>query len=60
MTLNDLLEGVRVTKLYSAMYGKMVLTQDVSCGTYGMTPAGSNPGIFLSPCADGPERAPVY
>ena len=30
MTLNDLLEGVRVTKLYSAMYGKMVLTQDVS------------------------------
>jgi UDP-N-acetylmuramoyl-L-alanyl-D-glutamate--2,6-diaminopimelate ligase len=30
MTLNDLLEGVRVTKLYSAMYGKMVKTQDVS------------------------------
>jgi UDP-N-acetylmuramoyl-L-alanyl-D-glutamate--2,6-diaminopimelate ligase len=30
MTLNDLLNGVRVTKLYSGMYGKMVLTQDVS------------------------------
>ena len=30
MTLNNLLEGVRVTKLYSAMYGKMVMTQDVS------------------------------
>jgi UDP-N-acetylmuramoyl-L-alanyl-D-glutamate--2,6-diaminopimelate ligase len=30
MTLNELLEGVRVTKLYSGMYGKMVLTQDVS------------------------------
>ena len=30
MNLNDLLEGIRVTKLYSAMYGKMVLTQDVS------------------------------
>ena len=30
MTLNDLLEGVRVTKLYSAMYGRMVLTQDLS------------------------------
>ena len=30
MTLKDLLEGVRVTKLYTGMYGKMVLTQDVS------------------------------
>ncbi len=30
MTLNNLLDGVRVTQLYSAMYGKMVLTQDVS------------------------------
>jgi UDP-N-acetylmuramoyl-L-alanyl-D-glutamate--2,6-diaminopimelate ligase len=30
MTLNDLLDGVRVTKLYSGMYGKMVLTQDIS------------------------------
>jgi UDP-N-acetylmuramoyl-L-alanyl-D-glutamate--2,6-diaminopimelate ligase len=30
MTLNRLLQGVRVTKLYSGMYGKMVLTQDVS------------------------------
>ncbi|HTY57223.1 MAG TPA: UDP-N-acetylmuramoyl-L-alanyl-D-glutamate--2,6-diaminopimelate ligase [Bacteroidota bacterium] len=30
MTLNDLLGGVRVTKLYSGMYGKMVLTQDIS------------------------------
>ncbi len=30
MTLTDLLEGVRVTKLYSGNYGKMVLTQDVS------------------------------
>ena len=30
MTLNDLLRGVRVTKLYSGMYGKMVLTQDIS------------------------------
>jgi len=30
MTLNAILEGVRVTKLYSAMYGRMVLTQDVS------------------------------
>src|SRR5512135_702727 len=30
MNLNDLLDGVRVTKLYSGMYGKMVLTQDVA------------------------------
>jgi len=30
MTLNAILEGVRVTKLYSAMYGRMVLTQDIS------------------------------
>lgn len=30
MVLKDLLEGVRVIKLYSGMYGKMVLTQDVS------------------------------
>jgi UDP-N-acetylmuramoyl-L-alanyl-D-glutamate--2,6-diaminopimelate ligase len=30
MTLNDLLRGVRVIKLYSGMYGKMVLTQDIS------------------------------
>ena len=30
MNLNDLLNGVRVTKLYSGMYGKMVLTQDVA------------------------------
>jgi UDP-N-acetylmuramoyl-L-alanyl-D-glutamate--2,6-diaminopimelate ligase len=30
MTLNDLLNGIRVTKLYSGMYGKMVLTQDIS------------------------------
>jgi UDP-N-acetylmuramoyl-L-alanyl-D-glutamate--2,6-diaminopimelate ligase len=30
MVLKDLLVGVRVIKLYSGMYGKMVLTQDVS------------------------------
>ena len=30
MTLNDLLREVRVTKLYSGMYGKMVLKQDIS------------------------------
>ncbi|HUI10888.1 MAG TPA: UDP-N-acetylmuramoyl-L-alanyl-D-glutamate--2,6-diaminopimelate ligase [Bacteroidota bacterium] len=30
MTLNAILEGVRVTKLYSAMYGRMVLTQDIN------------------------------
>jgi len=30
MTLNAILEGVRVTKLYSALYGRMVLTQDIS------------------------------
>lgn len=30
MVLKDLLEGIRVIKLYSGMYGKMVLTQDVS------------------------------
>lgn len=30
MVLTALLEGVRVIKLYSGMYGKMVLTQDIS------------------------------
>ena len=30
MGLTELLEGVRVIKLYSSMYGKMVLTQDLS------------------------------
>jgi len=30
MTLQSILEGVRVTKLYSAMYGRMVLTQDIA------------------------------
>lgn len=30
MVLKDLLEGIRVIKLYSGMYGKMVLTQDIS------------------------------
>jgi UDP-N-acetylmuramoyl-L-alanyl-D-glutamate--2,6-diaminopimelate ligase len=30
MVLKNLLDGVRVVKLYSGMYGKMVLTQDIS------------------------------
>lgn len=30
MVLTKLLEGIRVIKLFSSMYGKMVLTQDVS------------------------------
>jgi len=30
MVLKDLLEGVSVTKLHTALYGKMVLTQDLS------------------------------
>jgi UDP-N-acetylmuramoyl-L-alanyl-D-glutamate--2,6-diaminopimelate ligase len=30
MLLKDLLDGVRVIKLYSAMFGRMVLTQDIS------------------------------
>lgn len=30
MGLSELLEGVRVTKLYSSMYGRMVFTQDLS------------------------------
>lgn len=32
MVLTELLEGIRVIKLFSSMYGKMVLTQDVSIG----------------------------
>jgi UDP-N-acetylmuramoyl-L-alanyl-D-glutamate--2,6-diaminopimelate ligase len=33
MVLTELLKGVRVIKLYSGMYGKMVLTQDTSVNT---------------------------